>query len=462
MTKSSEGDLFGDIDWHPAGRQIAVSTSHTHQVLLLNARSGETVRKFEGHKSRGIVLRFNHRGDRLVSHDWSGLLRLWDVNSGGQLLALPANGTCIQFSPDDGKLAFNASPPKACLFRCRSGNEFRKLTHRSPYRNFGFSRFVQLSQNGQLLAVASDSGLVVIDLISSRDLCTIPEQIDPLMFANADRELWTSSAEGLKSWPIQGEPEGSARLRIGPPHLISAVSTYAPWGLSPDATLVAAPLYGEGALLLNRKTGGQFRLGPQRDVRSCSVSPDGAWVALGSWGAGPEPGAKVWNSRTGEHVISLPVLGLCEVGFSPDGRWLMTTGGRPRLWHVGSWDEGPSLGEFGGGYFAFTADGTIVALSDVRPGTIRLMAPDTGAQIARLAGPEPSRLLPMCFSADSGLLITYGSESRAIHLFDVRAIRAQLKELDLDWDAPPLPTAASALAADPIEMDVVLDEHDKK
>jgi WD40 repeat protein len=462
VTKSSEGDLFGDIDWHPGGRQIAVSTSRTRQILLLDARSGETVRTFEGHKTRGIIMRFNHRGDRLVSNDWSGLLRLWDVNSGRQLLALPAGGPSMQFSPDDLKLQVNATLPNARIFRCRSGSEFRTITHRSPYRTFGFDRFAQVSQSGRLLAVSSDSGLVLIDLISGRDLCTIPEQVVPLQFANNDHELWISGADGLKSWPIQSEHEGSPRLRIGPPHLISAVSTHAAWGLSADTTVVAAPLYDEGALLLSRNAGKQFRLSPQRDVRACAASPDGAWVVTGSFGAGADPGAHVWNAQTGAHIASLPVPGFCNVGFSPDGRWLMTTGGRPRLWRVGSWDEGPSLGEFPGYHFAFTADGTTLALCDEAPGAIRLVAPDTGAQIARLAGPEPSRLMPMCFSADGGLLITFGSESRAIHLFDVRAIRAQLRELDLDWDAPPLPIAASSLPADPLEMDVVLSEHDKK
>ncbi len=458
VTKSSERDQFGDIDWHPGGRQIAVSTSHAHQILLLDARSGETVRTFEGHKTRGIVMRFNHRGDRLVSNDWSSLLRLWDVNSGRQLLALPAGGTCMQFSSDDLKLQVNATLPNARIFRCRSGSEFRTLTHRSPYRNFGFNAFAQVSQNGRLMAAASDSGLVLIDLISSRDVCTIPGQVTPLKFANEDHDLWISGADGLKSWPIQSEQEGSPGIRIGPPHLISAVATYAAWGLSADTSVVAAPLYNEGALLLNRKSESQFRLGPQRDVRASAVSPDGAWVATGSHGAGADPGAHVWNAQTGAHIASLPVPGFCNVGFSPDGRWLMTTGGRPRLWRVGTWVEGPALGDLPCSNFAFSSDGSILALSDGSPGTIRLVHPETGTQFARLAGHEPSRLMPMCFSADGGLLVTFGLESRAIHLFDVRAIRAQLREFDLDWDAPPLPTAAPALPADPLEVQVISGE----
>ena len=211
-----------------------------------------------------------------------------------------------------------------------------------------------------------------------------------------------------------------------------------------------------GARVLDRSSGREYILGPQRDVRYCAVSSDGAWVATGSHTAGSEPGAKVWNSQTGELVRSLSVLGFCEVGFSPDGRWLLTTGGRPRLWRVGSWEEGPSLGDSPYGNFAFSADRKILALADEARGAVRLVEPDTGHELARLASPEPSWLLPLCFTTDGGLLMAYGAESRAIHIFDLRTIRAELAELDLDWDAPPLAPAEAPDWIGPLEGEVVL------
>jgi serine/threonine protein kinase/WD40 repeat protein len=426
MSKTSEGKLFGHVDWHPGGRMIAVSVSRMYQIVLLDVNSGDAVRTFEGHRSPGIVFRFNHRGDRMASNDWTGLLRLWDVNSGRQLLALPADGTSLQFSSDDEKLAVNAAAPqKARIFRCRPGNEYRTLTHRSPHRLFSFDRFLEVSQSGRLLAVSSDSGLVLIDLASNRDLCTIPGKVQPLRFADADRELWTKGEGGLRCWPIRVDPDHSARLLVGPPEVVSPTVAYEKWGMSADRQIFGIPMMAGGSRVLERASGREIDLAPQRDVRACSVSSDGAWVAAGSHGAGSDPGARVWNARTGEHVVSLPVSGLCDVGFSPDGRWLLTTGGRPRLWRVGSWEEGAPLGDFYCRSHAFSTDGTILALPDEARGTVRLMEPESGHEIARLASPEPSWLLPKCFTTDGGLLVAYGSESRAVHVFDAPPLAPQ-------------------------------------
>jgi hypothetical protein len=85
------------------------------------------------------------------------------------------------------------------------------------------------------------------------------------------------------------------------------------------------------------------------------------------------------------------------VGFSPDGRWLLTSGGRARIWRVGSWEKGPDVGDSGRRSFAFSPNG-------------------------------------------------------AIHIFDLRALRAELAELDLDWDAPPLPRPAALADLEPLDV----------
>jgi tetratricopeptide (TPR) repeat protein len=55
-----------------------------------------------------------------------------------------------------------------------------------------------------------------------------------------------------------------------------------------------------------------------------------------------------------------------------------------------------------------------------------------------------SPLLPQAFTKDSAELITVGSETGAVHIFDLRAIRTQLAELGLDWDPVSIPPAPSA------------------
>jgi hypothetical protein len=185
-------------------------------------------------------------------------------------------------------------------------------------------------------------------------------------------------------------------------------------------------------------------------VRNCAISPDGRWVATGSHGDSPGAGFKVWDATSGRQVADRPAGGSCRVSFGPDGRWLMTTGGgRFRLWAVGSWRAGPVLGDSRANWgHAFSADGQLVALGDAAPGAVRLVVPDTGREVARLTAPEESRLFPVAFSPDGAQLVTVGTESGAVHLFDLRAIREGLAGLGLDWDAPPLPPPSPA-AGDP-------------
>jgi hypothetical protein len=62
----------------------------------------------------------------------------------------------------------------------------------------------------------------------------------------------------------------------------------------------------------------------------------------------------------------------------------------------------------------------------------------------------------VCFTPNGSRLITSGEESRALHVFDLHAIRRQLGEIGLDWSDEPLPAPSNAAAkAEPLEIRVV-------
>jgi tetratricopeptide (TPR) repeat protein len=171
---------------------------------------------------------------------------------------------------------------------------------------------------------------------------------------------------------------------------------------------------------------------PQKDVRFCAVSPDGSWVATGSHWIWVLPAVKVWDARTGKHKKDLPVEGSSHVGFSPDGRWLVTTGGGCRLWHTDTWEEGPAVG---GTLFAFSPDSKLLAVDDGF-GMIRLVDPNTGKDYARLEAPDQTRLWPQCFTADGTQLLATGMENQALQIWDLAAIHEQLAQMKTPWDLP--------------------------
>ncbi len=449
-------------DWHPDGNLLAVGTIDPTgpRIYLWDIRTNQLAcPPLQGHKTAGLVFHFNHAGDRLVSNDWSNMLRVWDTRTGRQLLAHSVGGVCMQFRGDDGLLAADVSSRKVRLLRCHTGQEFRTLIDYPPKSagKMALGGVALVHSAGRLVALESTTGIVLADLEQGKQvaLLPLPGGNHPLRFDPADDSLWTYGSNGVLRWPIRADPEKPQELGVGPPERLSEVAIQDKWGSSPDGKVVAIPNYARGALLWQRDLRRFLPLGPQDDVRSCSVSSDGFWVATGTHDSkGNGARAKVWDGRSGQHVADLSVAPHCKVGFSPDGKWLLTTGGAFRLWEVGTWREHRTLGEstYNDG-FAFSSDGKLLALGDAAPGVVRLVDPDTGREVARLIGPEPTRLHPLCFSPDGAQLITFGSESLEVHLFDLRAIRKQLKERDLDWDAPPLPDAPH-VRSEPLRVEV--------
>ncbi|HEY7308776.1 MAG TPA: WD40 repeat domain-containing serine/threonine protein kinase [Gemmataceae bacterium] len=441
--------------WHPEGRLLALSDS-SRKIHLWDVPSNRLLLPpLEGHNNDGVVMRFNHAGDRLLSNDWSGNWHLWDTRSGRPLLTMPVPwGTAAYFRADDDLVA-TGGEGKVQLFRFRRGEELRTVVHplTTSQRGYDFAHGPPaLDREGRFCAInLFNDSVALVDVTRAEETVRLPLRREAPLCFDLQGALWTHGDHGLLRWPASDDPQKGQR-RYGPPQRFLSKIGLDLHGSSSDAGVVAIPNFSTGSFVLHRDTKRLLRLAPQDDVRSCAVSPDGRWVAAGSHNVRAGGGAKVWDAKTGRHVTDLPVAGICRVRFSPDGKWLLTSGGGARLWAVGSWTEGPKLGgtplnPLG----AFSHDGNLLALGDV-PGMIRLVVTDSGAELARLTAPERSRLFPCCFTPDGTQLIAVGDDTRDMHIFDLRRIRAGLAELDLDWDAPPL-SAGSTPPPPPLKID---------
>jgi eukaryotic-like serine/threonine-protein kinase len=424
------------LEWHPEGEILAACTDL--KIFLIDSRSGQQVLlPLEGHKVPGITCCFSHAGDWLVSTDWDGLLRIWDARTGQQLLEHEHAGAVVQFSQDDTLMGPFVSGTKVWLLQCYPSKGLRILLTGEP----GFAGLAaHFAHEGRWLAASTHGAVSLIDMVRGRELAVLPlPRNSPLRFDPDDRSLWTAGDDGLLRWPIRPDPTDANVGRVGPPERLASLSSYSLWGASQDGTVLAVPNFSQGAILTNRSSGSVVPLGPQDDVRSAAVSPNKRWVATGSFDLRKGGGAKVWDAASGRHLADLPVSGFCQVHFSPDGKWLVTTGGGCRLWEAGTWREGAKLGS-NNGSCAFSAGGDLLAFGD-RIGELRLVIPETGREIARLTVSDATRLQPQCFTTDGAQLAAVGLDRQSLYLFDLRAIRQELQELKLDWDAPPLPPA---------------------
>jgi WD40 repeat protein/tetratricopeptide (TPR) repeat protein len=443
--------------WHPDGRTLA-TCGNDQLIRLWDVASGELLRVLEGHKIRGLNCAFTHLGDRLVSNDWQSVLRVWELSSGRQLLTYPAAGYAIlRVSPDDRVAAMHvADPTKLQRLRLYPGLEYRTLELANSKSNRGIDDHALpvVHPGGRLLAaLATDGSVALVDLSAGREVATLPSSWAAPLRWEPSGDLLTFGRSGLMRWPVDTDPQGPGRIQFGPPkRLLSGGGWNIQWGTSSDGQTIAVPAYGGAVVVHRSQTARTIRLQPQEDVRCCAVSPDGRWVATGSHDNTDGIGAKVWEAATGRLVKGFTVPGYCKVLFSPDDRWLLTSSGGCRLWEVGSWNEGPKVGGASG---CFSPDGRFLAVED-SAGVIRLIHPDSGAEVARLEAPQQTRLWPCCFTPDGSQLISFGTERQALHIWDLRAIGEQLAPLGLDGDLPPYDPRKERKPDTPLQIQVEL------
>jgi serine/threonine protein kinase/WD40 repeat protein/Tfp pilus assembly protein PilF len=430
--------------WHPAGRRLAAGAAD-RKLKTWDVQTGAEVWVTrDEHPSGGIALAFNHAGDRLVSTCWDGQTRLWDAATGRLLLTLPFPLGYLgnpQFSRDDALLGYERHGSKLRLYRVALGTEVRELRR---YAAEGTGPPHALPDSRTLAAVADGRGqLAFFDLDRGAEIelspgppvgLSVPQGITP------DGGLLVATGPVALSWPARPDPLREGVLRFGPPELLADCAAEN-FSVGRGGRVLAIPNWKGASVLDLDRPGRRVMIGPQHDGRRCAVSPDGRWVVTSSHGWDHRsPCVRVWDATSGQPASSLPLEGGTLVpAFSPDGRWLGTYGKFQgfRLWEVGTWREGPRVGD---GPFAFSPDGRLLALGDM-VGVIRLLDPATGVEVTRLTGREPQRYVPECFTPDGTRLVATGAGSQLLYVWDLLQLRDGLRELGLDQDWLPLRSA---------------------
>jgi hypothetical protein len=151
---------------------------------------------------------------------------------------------------------------------------------------------------------------------------------------------------------------------------------------------------------------------------------------------------EVWNVNEGLSLVRIPAGPTPCLGFSPDGRWLLTGSAEEYVfWDRRSWTQRKTVprGLTGGthGRCAFTKDGGTVALS-MGAGVIGLYDTTSFECLATLEPPEVKAVADLDFNPD-GSQLAVASGDQSIHLWDLRLLHRELAELNLDFRGLPLP-----------------------
>jgi WD40 repeat protein/tRNA A-37 threonylcarbamoyl transferase component Bud32 len=430
------------LAWHPTGNYLAAPCQDS-RIYVWDTARGRQAAVLEGCRSGGIVVAFTPGGEFVVSQGWEGKLRFWHWRTGKQVLSQPG-GSRLRFSPDG---QFVVGDGNLKLVELAVGREYRTLVQQSkPGLDLNYWGGA-LHPDGRLLAVGMTDGVRLWDLETGDELAHIEgSRVGGVAFASD--ALLTQGPDGLFLWPIRHETQAGTPWQIGPPRLLNR-GIFAPISCTRDGRLIAQDAGHDGTLLLHPKQPGppiRLRRGPGAPF----VSPDGRFVATA--GPGGANSIQIWETERGKMVKELRLGGATYAAFSPAGQWLAvrgTDGGR--ILTVGTWEEVATI-QWAGSAAAFSPDGNLLAV-EAGPGVIRLLDPATGQEKARLEDPHQDRAEPLLFTPDGTRLVAVSNDGKAIHVWDLRRIRAELVEIGLDWEMPPYPESTEVMHR-PLEVRV--------
>jgi WD40 repeat protein len=440
--------------------RFVAAGSNEGQVYLWNTETHDRS-DIDAYQSGVTGVRFNRAGTLLATLSDDGYLRLWDVPTCRLTVSAPGNGYQAQFASDDRRLAC-ADPANISLFEVAQHPAFRLLSWRVGHEPSG--QGLTFSQDGRVLAT-SDRDIRFWDLATGRDLGTFAEVGGFwLRFHPGGKSLITTSP-GLSRYQIAKEDGVTNVFRLGPPTPVIAEAAFGQCCLSADGRFLAAEQYidqRDQALVfdLEKPSTPPTRL-PQSNIFTLAISADGRFVAAST---GEESKVKIWEVANHSVVRDLPTSSRpVSVAFSPDGRWLATSGENYRLYHlyqVGSWVSHldvtvPHVALTGTDNIAFSPDGEILAIGNP-PQNTHLYSTVTGQRLAILEPPEQAMFATVAFSPD-GTTLAVLQRDQAVQIWDLRHLRSQLAALHLDWPLPPYPQAAGRADSGPIRIEVTAD-----
>jgi WD40 repeat protein/serine/threonine protein kinase len=284
---------------------------------------------------------FSPDGRRIASSDHQGVVKLWDVHAGREILRFQAHAEpaiSVVFSPD-GRCLATASPDRSVkIWDAGSGAPIRTLRHENAVSSVTFS------PDGRRLASSCPAAkkVKIWDAATGQEIFTLEGHLDvvrEVAFSPDGRRLASSSKDRtVKIW----DTETGQEVQTFRGHTVGV------WGVafSPDGQRLASAAgenshKGKGEVKIWDAQTGQEILtlqGHPSEVLCVAFSADGRRLAT----AGTDRAVKLWDARTGQEILKLrghQNQWVRRVAFSPDGNRLLSACGGDQSVRI--WDATP-------------------------------------------------------------------------------------------------------------------------
>jgi WD40 repeat protein/tetratricopeptide (TPR) repeat protein len=340
---------------HPGatGQRLA-SGAADKVVRIWDAQSGQQVLALRGHAEGVTSVAFSPDGTRLASgagdptdRTRPGEVKVWDTSSGQELLTLrghAARVSSVAFSPDGTRLASGSADKTVKVWDAQTGGQLLALQgHTEGVTSVCFGPGGDNPRTiGERLASSSfDRTVKVWDVQTGRQLLDLKGHtggVYSVAFSPDGRRLASGSADKtVRIWDAQS---GRPLLALqGHTDRVNSVA------FSPDGRRLAsaagspflpfAPTLPGEVKVWDTQTGQELLTlkGHNYFLTSVAFSPDGRRLACV---ANDDRTVKVWEAQSDPQVLALQgaVDPVNGVGFSPDGRRVLavTTSGEVRAW----------------------------------------------------------------------------------------------------------------------------------
>ena len=430
MTDLVEGEC-ADLAWSPDGRLVAAARSTL--ATLWDVDSGQAFRHLSHPGGPILAVDFHPAGRLLATSAEDNLTKVWSVDGGSSLLHLPGRSTTFS---DDGVWLGTPGGRRRVVMP----DAYQVLIQPRPSGEISAPGLVSVHPNGRLLAASNRAQTVFWDLVRGEVAAAVVDQ-GCGRFSPAGEHFVRSSADELSRRSVTtSDQNGRILYRFGPLRKLS-LGNVGEIDMSEDGRVIACvDRYQLSRITLhNERTSFSGILTPGHErARWLDMTPSGNLLATGTWRG---VGIRIWDCRTGALLRTLPA-GSAKVAFSPDESLLAVDEGREfTVWNVSDWRpvleaQAKSAGSLDQGAVAFSPDGTYLAIADAH-NVVRLLDGRDFAELVRFTLSSNDKLESLTFSPDSKLLIAGARGYRSsLHVWNLFAIRRQLRDLNLDWNHP--------------------------
>jgi eukaryotic-like serine/threonine-protein kinase len=385
-----DGGSLNAVAFSDDGRLLAVSTDDFRgasaapdwpSVTVWDADTGRIVLELRTPMTRVRGVAFHPRGDRLVTAQFDGTVRQWDVKTGREVVPPyerhEGEVRAVTYSPDGLRVASAGADRTVRVWRAEDRKDEAVLHgHTRTVVELAFSR------DGRRLASSQDDGVI---------------------------RLWDTG------------PGDTLPVLRGHRHYVY------PTAYTPDGRLIASGGWDGDVRLWDAATGASVAVLPQGGfVRALALSPDG--TRLIAMGDGTD-GLRIWDVATRRRVATYKVSAdrLWSVAYRPDGAHLAVLGpghviealdaatGR----RVATADAGEGLEPSAARRaLAYSPDGRLLA-GPYAGHKVGLWDAETYRLVGMLDGHE-REVLSVAFSADGRRLASAGADS-VVRIWDVES-----------------------------------------